>query len=142
MTVSPSANGSFPRPLTEQDKFFRAIHPDLLKENGEVSSGGFSKSSCDNRMSMDWAENSTPKESYDRWEKWGNCRGLAMLTAKMCWDNHQNIYFEPIKDHPVKQDNPAHSEMVDQEPRRISDKKLRKNLARAATLLVAADESI
>ena len=132
------ANNGFPRPLTPSDTFYRAIHPDWLKKrNGTISSGAFSKSSYDNRMSMDWSEKSTIQESYDRTEKWGDCRGLASLTAKLCWDNCQAIFFDPIKDHPKLDDNPSHSQMANStEPPAMSEKRLKKRLARNAKLLV------
>ena len=142
MTVSDNTDGNFPRPLTKQDEFFRAIHPDFIKSNGTVSSGGFSKSNSDKTMSMDWGEKSTPKETYDRWEKWGDCRGLVSLTAKMCWDNKQIIIFDSIKDVPDQEDNPAHSLMAGKVPPQIGEKKLRKNLSRSAKVLVTADQSI
>lgn len=142
MTVSHNTDGSFPRPLTKQDEFYRAIHPDHMKGNGEVSSGGFSRSTSDKKMSMDWAEKTTPKETYDRWEHWGDCRGLVLLAATLCWDNHQIITFDPVKDDPNQEDNPAHSLMADKVPPQIGDKKLRKNLSRLAKVLVAANQSI
>ena len=138
VTTGSGANDGFPRPLTPDDTFYRVIHPDWLKKrNGTISSGAFSKSKKDNRMSMDWSEKSTIQESYGRMEKWGDCRGLASLTAKLCWDNCQTIFFDPIENDPVLDDNPAHSQMANAtEPPQMSDKRLRRQLARGAKLLV------
>ena len=131
--------GVFPRPLKPSDTFYRAINPIFLKKkNGKISKispGAFSKSNKDKRMSMDWAEKSIVAETYGRWERWGDCRAVVSLTAKLCWDNYQEIYFDP------KCDNPSHSGMGDGEhSEKISNTQLRKNLARDAQLLIDADE--
>ena len=122
----------FPRQLTHQDEFYRAINPIYVdKRDGKVSPGAFAKTSKTNAMSVDWAELSTPRETYDRWEKWGDRRRVASITARLIWDNKQNILFTETEC------NPSHSEVVDGEGAgALSKNQLKKNLLRGAKLLI------
>jgi hypothetical protein len=119
--------GGFPRPLLSEDAFYRAIHPDLIKGQG-VSPGAFSNSTKPvhtNSMSVDWAERSTPQETFERWAKWGAGRGVASITFEVCWQNGQKIEYSP------EQDNPAHSDVVGEKSDRT-----RKKLAKGAKLII------
>lgn len=91
---------------------------------------------------MDWSEKSTIQESYDRMAgKWNDCRGLASVTAQLCWENSQVIFFDPIENDPSQADNPSHSQMANAtEPPAMSEKRLKKRLARGAKLLVDYDQ--
>ena len=105
-----------------------------IEDDGTVSPAAFAKSSKDNRMSIDWAELSTPRETYDRWEHWGDRRGVASLTAKLIWDNKQRILFTPIET--PTECNPAHCDMEDGENAEgLSKNQLKKNLLRGSKTL-------
>ena len=119
--LQQSNEKEFPRPLTESDQFYRAIHPDWIKEDGKVSTAAFTNK----EMSVDWADLSTPCETFDRWPQWGECRGVASITAGLCWQNDQNVEYTP------KDDNCSHSDVVGKKRDRI-----RKNFAKSARLLI------
>lgn len=121
---------AFPRPLQPDDEFYRAIRPEHLKKNGKISPGAFSKATVNNRMSVDWAEKSTARETYERWEHWGECRGVASITARLCWDNNQSMSFEKTTD------NPSHTEVASQDWNKLSEDRIRKNFARGAKLRI------
>ena len=129
--LEKSNDGDYPRPLTENDLFYRAIHPDWIKEDGKVSSAAFSNASQTNRMSVDWAARSTPQETFDRWPQWGDCRGVASITAGVCCQNDQKIEYTP------KEDNCAHSDIVGKKTDRI-----RRNFAKSAKLLIPSPNPI
>lgn len=74
---------------------------------------------------MDWAERSTSQEAFDRWPQWGAGRGVAYITAGLCWENHQTIRFSPT------QGNPAHSDVVGEKTDSTRNK-----LAKGARLLI------
>ena len=82
-------------------------------------------------MSVDWAELSTPGETYARWERWGEGRRVGAITAQLCWNNQQLIAFAPTPE------NPAHTEIVDQPGATIGKDRLRKNLAKGAKLIIS-----
>lgn len=128
--------GGFPRPLAKDEKFYRAIHPTHMK-GGKISHFAFANPTRPiptNRMSVDWAEKSTPQQTFDRWARWGNGRGVASLTAELCWNYGQMTEFAPEKDNPAySKDNPAHSDEVGTKSDRI-----RKNLAKGAKLMIPA----
>lgn len=123
-------DGYFPRQLSPRDEFYRAIHPDYMKANGRISSGAFSKAAGSDRMSVDWSERSTPDQTYHRWKHWGQGRGVALITAQLCWENQQLVLFTPTAD------NSAHSDVVNKAGYSIGKDRLRKNLARGARLIV------
>jgi hypothetical protein len=121
--------GGFPRPLAKGEEFYRAIHPDFIKD-GKVSHNAFSNPTRPvqtNRMSVDWAEKSTPQQTFVRWARWGDGRGVASITPELCWNNGQTIEYTP------ERDNTAHSDVVGNKSDRI-----RKNLARGAKLVIPA----
>ena len=130
-----SADG-FPRPLQPDDEFYRAIHPDYLKKNGKISPGAFSKATANKRMSVDWAENSTASQTYERWERWGECRGVASITAGLCWENNQSISFAQTVD------NPSHSEVASKDGNDVSEARISKKLARGAKLRVLGIKAV
>ena len=124
-----TGDGGFPRPLTPDDRFYRAIRPSYIYEDGRISRAAFAKSTGNEKMSVDWAELSTPQETYDRWPQWGEGRAVAEVTAQALWMNQQMIEYAPTPD------NPAHSEVADRPDRTIGKDKILSNLARAAVLL-------
>ena len=83
-------------------------------------------------MSVDWAELSSPQDTYDRWPQWGEGRAVAEITAQACWDCEQAIEFVPTPD------NPAHSEVGNRPGSAIGKDKVRYLLARAAVLLTVS----
>jgi hypothetical protein len=121
----------FPRKLLSEDNFYRAIQGIHNRGDGTISPWAFSKSAGTDRMSVDWAEKSSPQETFDRWVKWGDDRGVASITAQLCWDNIQTIEFTPVKDDPCEPDNPAHCDVAGSRGDRV-----RKNLAKGADLLI------
>ena len=118
----------FPRPIKVDDLFYRAINPLYVREGGKISPGAFSNASETNGMSVDWVARSTPQETYDRWPQWGDCRGVASITAGVCWQNDQKFEYAP------KEDNCAHSDVIGEKSGRI-----RKNLAKSAKLIIPSD---
>lgn len=128
--LEQSNAGEFPRPLEDDDEFYRAIHPNFMKEGGGISPGAFSNASQTDRMSVDWAEMATPQQTLDRWEKWGEGRGVASITAGLSRNNGQRIEYTP------DESNPAHSDVVGDKFDRV-----RKNLAKSAKLVVPAPAS-
>ena len=82
-------------------------------------------------MSVDWAEKSSPQETFNRWTRWGDDRGVASITAQLCWDNEQAIEYTPIKGQAGVPDNPAHSDVVGSGADRI-----RKRFSKGAKLLI------
>ena len=122
--------GGFPRPLTSNDPFYRAIPPGFLREGGKISPAAFSKASANKKMSVDWGELSSPRETYDRWESWGEGRAVAALTAQACWDCQQTVEFAAAGD------NPAHSEVGNSPDSAIGSDKVRFLLAQRASLVL------
>ncbi len=116
--------GHFPRALTPDDLFYRALQPIWIKPGDTISSAAFSNPSASRRMSVDWAEKSTPVETFQRWERWGPARGVASLPFGVCRDNGQTVEFTPTPE------NEAHSDVIGQKGDRI-----RKNLAKGAKLI-------
>ena len=114
----------FPRPLADDDSFYRVIRGLHLKDNGRVSPGAFCKTTGTNQMSVDWAEKSTPQESIDRFAHWGDRKAVASITANICRGHSQALDYKPLSD------NPAHSEVVGED-----SKSLRKALARQAQIV-------
>ena len=125
----PGDNGGFPRALVPDDAFYRAIPPRYLREDGTIGPAAFSRASVNRKMSVDWAELSSPQDTYDRWPQWGEGRAVAEITAQACWDCEQAIEFAPTPD------NPAHSEVGNRPGSGIGADKVRYLLARAAVLL-------
>jgi hypothetical protein len=126
--------GGFPRPLTSGEEFYRAIHPSHI-EGGKISFFAFlnpTKPIKTNRMSVDWAEKSTPQQTLDRWARWGDGRGVASLTAELCWNNGQAIEYTPT------QENPSHSDVVGN---KNNSYRVSKNLAKGAKLVIPATTS-
>jgi hypothetical protein len=119
--------GEFPRPLEEDDEFYRAIHPDWIKDGGGISSAAFSNATGTDRMSVDWADGSTPQQTFDRCTKWGNGRGVALITAGLCWNNGQKVEYTR------HEDNNAHSDVVGSKSLSV-----RKTFARGAKLVIPA----
>ena len=115
------------------DAFYRAIPANHLREDGTVSPGAFARASSNNKLSVDWADLSSPEETYARWERRGAGRGVASITAQLCWDNSQFIEFDPTPD------NPSHSEITDQPGTRVGNDRLRKNLSRQARLIISRE---
>ena len=128
--LEQSNGGEFPQPLEEDDEFYRALRPEWIKGGGKISPGAFSNASQTDRMSVDWADRSTPQQTFDRWTVWGEDRGVASITAGLSWNNAQGIEYTP------DESNPAHSDVVGDKPDRV-----RKNLARGAKLVVPAPAS-
>ena len=114
----------FPRPLTDGDQFYRAIRGVHLHDNGRISPAAFSKTTGTDRMSVDWAEKATPVETFNRFEHWPDRKGVASITAEVCWDRGQALDFKPCPG------NPSHSEVVGP-----GSKSLRKHLARSAKMV-------
>lgn len=117
----------FPRPIRPDDEFYRAIHPNYLKGE-KILPSGFANSSKPvqtDKMSVDWAEKSTPEETFGRWGTWGAGRGVAKITADLCRNNEQTIEYTP------DDENPSHCNVRGKKPDRI-----RKNLARGAQLII------
>jgi hypothetical protein len=81
-------------------------------------------------MSVDWADISTPKQTYERWQRWGDGRGVAAITAGLCWKNQQLIEFTP------NGSNPSHSDVFDAADATISKSRLKKRLAQGAKLII------
>ena len=134
--VKPHSQAGFPRDLLPDDEFYRAFRPGLYKrDDGTISPGAFSNTTGTDRMSVDWAERSSPEETFDRWTRWGDDRGVASITAELCWENEQSIEYAPIKDQPGEPDNPAHSDVVGSDAPR-----LRKRIAKVAKLLIPAPD--
>lgn len=119
----------FPRALTDDDPFYRAIRDVHIKTNGRISPGAFSKTTGTIRMSVDWGQKSTPKETLDRFKHWPDRKAVASIAAKVCWDREQSLDFKPCPS------NPSHSEVVG--PHSNS---LRKHLARCAELVYELPE--
>ena len=117
----------FPRPIRPDDEFYRAIHPKNLKGEKILPSGfaNPSKPVQTDRMSVDWAEKSTREETFGRWSEWGAGRGVAKITANLCWENKQAIEYTP------EDENPSHSDVKGAKPDRI-----RRNLAKGAQLII------
>lgn len=125
----PLGDGRFPRPLTPNDVFYRAIRPEDIHPDGRISRKAFAKASANRRMSVDWAALSTPQETYDRWPQWGEGRGVAEITAQLCWECAQQIEYSPTPG------NPAHSDVFDQPDIALGRLAVQRALARAAVLL-------
>ena len=83
-------------------------------------------------MSVDWSDKSTPEQTHERWQHWGDGRGVASITAGLCWNNQQQIEFTPNRN------NPSHSDVFDARDATISKSRLRKRLAKGAKLVIAA----
>ena len=125
------SNGEeFPRPLEEEDEFYRAIRPEWIKGGGKISAGAFSNAGQTDRMSVDWADRATPQQTFDRWAKWGDGRGVASITTGLCWNNGQVIEYTP------DENNHAHSDVVGSKSDRI-----RKTLAKDAKFVIPAPTS-
>ena len=114
----------FPRALSDDDPFYRAIRNLHIKPDGRISPGAFSKTTGTNRMSVDWAQKSTPEITLARFECWPDRKAVVSITAKVCWDRSQSLDFKPLPD------NPSHSEVVGP-----PSNSLRKHLARNARLI-------
>ena len=128
--LEQSNAGEFPRPLEEDDEFHRAIHPDFMKSGGRISPGAFSNATGTDRMSVDWASMATLQQTFDRWTVWGDGRGVASITAKLCWSSGQTIEYTP------NETNPAHSEVIGNK----SDS-VRKKIAKSAKLVIPTSTS-
>ena len=115
----------FPRQLEATDLFYRAVHPLFVKDCGKISPSAFSNASGTDGMSVDWAARSSPQETFDRWPQWGDCRGVASITAELCWQNDQEIKCAP------EEGNRAHSNVIGEKSGRV-----RKNLAKCAKLII------
>ena len=81
-------------------------------------------------MSVDWADIATPQQTFDRWTVWGEGRGVASITAGLCWNNGQEIEYTP------DESKPAHSDVVGDKSDRI-----KKKLAKGARLVIPAPTS-
>ena len=125
MLLEQSNVGEFPRPLEASDEFYRAIFPTYMKKDGGISYAAFSNTTDTDRMSVDWADKSTPQQTFDRWAKWGPCRGVVSITAELARNNVQHIEYRP------KKTNHAHSDVVGGK-----SKQVRKALARGAKLVI------
>ena len=125
----PLGDGGFPRPLTADDVFYRAIRPEDIHPDGRISRKAFAKASANRKLSVDWAALCTPQDTYDHWPQWGEGRAVAALTARACWDCQQQIEHAPTAD------NPAHSEVFDHLGRTMGRLAVQRALARAAVLL-------
>jgi hypothetical protein len=123
--LEQSNAGEFPRPLEEDDEFYRALRPEWIKDGGKISPGAFCNATNTDRMSVDWADKSTPRQTFDRWVEWGSCRGVASITAELARNNGQNAEYKP------KKTNHAHSDVVGGK-----SKQVRKALARGANLAI------
>lgn len=134
--VAPDAQTEFPRDLIPADEFYRAVRSELFKkDDGTISPGAFSNATGTARMSVDWAEKSSPEETFDRWTRWGDDRGVVSITAQLCWDNDQTIEYSPINDQLDEPGNPAHCDVVGSDAPR-----LRKRIAKGAKLLIPAPD--
>ena len=128
-------DGGFPRPLTPEDVFHRAIRAEDIRPDGVISRKAFSKASANNKLSVDWAALCSPQDTYDRWPQWGEGRGVAAITAQLCWECHQQIVYAPTGD------NPAHSEVFDRPDRTMGRLAVQRALAHGAVLLPVPSEA-
>lgn len=104
----------FPRPLTDNDAFYRAVNPDChLKNDGTLSSALFQNTRGQDSMSVDWSELSTPQQVLDRFPDWSPEKYVVSLTAKDYWDACQKICYEPTCK------NPAHTHIVGKKQSRV-----------------------
>ena len=120
----PPSSG-FPRPVVEGDQFYRAISSDYLKPNGSISPGAFCNTTGTNKMSVDWAERSTPPQTLARLLHWQGRRGVASIEAIVFWDAGQSIEWTPLVP-----GNEAHTDVVGSDSPSI-----RKKMARNAELV-------
>lgn len=120
----------FPQPLSPDDVFYRAIRPEDIRANGVISSKAFAKASANRKLSVDWAALCSAQDTYQRWPHWGKERGVAAITAQLCWDCQQQIAYAPTED------NSAHSEVFDQPIRTLGRLAVQRALARGALLVV------
>jgi hypothetical protein len=128
---------NFTRPLYESDQFYRAIHPNDLKEYwqiGYIPSAAFRNNTnpSTNRMSVDWAEMSSVWETYTRWmPRWNSLgkHGVASVTAKLCVEAHQCLEYTPDKE----KGNLAHSDVVGDK----RSKSITRKLSRGAILIIS-----
>ena len=114
----------FPRPLVDADDFYRAIRSLHVRPNGRLSPGAFSKTTGTNRMSVDWAELSTPEETIARFSTEQDWAGVAAIDAQTCWSFDQTLEYSPLPG------NPSHSEVVGS-----GSDSVRKGLARKARMV-------
>ena len=128
--LEQSNAGEFPRSLEDDDEFYRAIRPEWIKSGGRISPSAFSNATQTDRMSVDWADIATPQQTFDRWTVWGEGRGVASITAGLCWNNGQEIEYTP------DESKPAHSDVVGDKSDRI-----KKKLAKGARLVIPAPTS-
>ena len=114
----------FPRHLADTDQFYRAVQCVHLKPGGRVSPGAFCNTKNTDKMSVDWAELSTPEETMARFSNWKGQRGIASITASVFWEAEQHIDYDPQKH------NEAHTSIVGNDSER-----LRKRMAKNAKLV-------
>ena len=79
-----------------------------LKPDGTLASAAFSNSRGTQKLSVDWAERSTPHETIDRFPGWPDEKFVAVVTAQVYWAFDQSIEYSP---HALNQ---AHSDVVGQ----------------------------
>jgi hypothetical protein len=90
------------------DKFLRRIHPDWLKQTGQISSAAF-----DNyRMSTNWMKLSSVEETLSGFENYG----VAAVSANLCWSLKQKIESTPVEN------NVAHCDIVGNKTESIKKK--------------------
>ena len=117
---------NFPRRLRSDDPFYRAVNP-INIDGGELTSSAFANTSKTDSMSVDWAQESTYQETFNRWN-YGAGQAVVSITAELCWDGAQILEFTPDKI------NPSHSDVIGKK-----SKAFRRFLTKNAVPLIRGD---
>lgn len=115
-------------PFDDDTDFLRGIHPDWFNfQTQQIESWAFDNHpQTPNRMSVNWAEISSVEETI----KYNPSCGVASITAKVCYQENQEI------EHTPQDDNPAHCDVIGRKTLAI-----KRRLRNAAILLLAPTES-